>query len=88
MQVIIPTPLRSYTAGQANVQAEGATLGDLLVDLDRQYPGIRFRIVDEQEKIRTHILIFSNQSRVEDLSSRLNASDPVRIIPAISGGTC
>ncbi|MGB8648093.1 MAG: MoaD/ThiS family protein [Anaerolineae bacterium] len=84
----IPTPLRSYTSGQAHVQAEGATLGELLADLDRQYPGIRFRMIDEQDRIRTHILIFVNKSRAEGLSSRLGSSDEIRIIPAISGGAC
>lgn len=52
MRVYMPTPLRSYTGQQADVEAEGATVGELLADLDRRYPGIRFRMIDEQDAIR------------------------------------
>ncbi len=86
MQVLVPTLLRSYTSGRASVEAAGTTLGEVMADLDRQYPGIRFRIVDEQDRIRRHILIFVNQSRLEDLERGVNANDQIRIVPAISGG--
>ncbi len=86
VQVLVPTLLRSYTSGRASVGAEGATLGEVMADLDRQYPGIRFRIVDEQDRIRRHILIFVNQSRLEDLERGVNVNDQIRIVPAISGG--
>ncbi len=48
MKVVLPSPLESYTRGRRKVQARGATLDGLLADLDRQFPGIRFRMVDEQ----------------------------------------
>jgi molybdopterin converting factor small subunit len=57
MKVLIPSPLRSYT-NRSEVEAEGATLAELLADLDRQFPGIRFRVVDEQGNIRRHIRFF------------------------------
>ena len=63
MKVYIPTPLRSYTGRIGEVEAEGSTLGQLLSELDRRYPGIRFRIIDEQEHVREHIQIFVNQQR-------------------------
>jgi len=58
----------------------------VLTDLERQYPGIRFRIVDEQERIRRHIRIFVNGEQVWELSRPLAASDEVIIVQALSGG--
>jgi len=85
MRVIIPTQLRSYTR-LAEVQAEGGTLADLLRDLDRQFPGIRFRMINEQDAIREHIRIFVNMDTVESLDYTLHPGDTVRIIGALSGG--
>jgi molybdopterin synthase sulfur carrier subunit len=86
MTVFIPTPLRSYTKRAATVEAEGATLAALLVDLDRRYPGIRFRMIDEQDRIRPHIRIFVNQQQVFDLATPLAPADDVQILQALSGG--
>jgi molybdopterin synthase sulfur carrier subunit len=85
MKVLIPTPLRSYTQ-QAAVEATGATLATLLVDLDRRYPGIRFRMIDEQDAIRAHIRIFVNGEQVRELNHPLHPSDEVQILQALSGG--
>ena len=85
MKVVIPTQLRSYTR-VAEVQAEGQTLAEMLRDLDRQYPGIRFRMIDEQDAIREHIRIFVNKDVAESLDYRLQPEDVVRIIGALSGG--
>jgi len=85
MKVSIPSALRSYTQrGTAN--ARGATLGELLADLDRQYPGIRFRIVDEQERVRRHIRIFINGEQEFGLDRSLEDTDDVIIAQALSGG--
>ena len=86
MKVLIATPLRSYTGNQSPVEAEGATLADLLADLDRRYPGIRFRMIDEQDRIRPHIRIFVNGEQIRDLSHPLRASDEMVIVQALSGG--
>ncbi|MFN8091083.1 MAG: MoaD family protein [Vicinamibacteria bacterium] len=85
MKVIVPTPLRSYT-GRREVEGEGATLDALLRDLDRQYPGLRFRVVDEQERLRPHVRFFVNGKAVLDLSHPLRAGDALVIVPALSGG--
>jgi molybdopterin converting factor small subunit len=85
MQVIIPTQLRSYTRS-SEVQANGETLKDLLADLDRQFPGIRFRMINEQDAIREHIKIFVNQETAEHIDHLLQPGDVVRIIGALSGG--
>lgn len=55
-------------------------------DLERQHPGIRFRMVDEQERIRGHIRIFVNGEQVHALAQPLEASDEVVIVQALSGG--
>ncbi|HVO24246.1 MAG TPA: MoaD/ThiS family protein [Candidatus Margulisiibacteriota bacterium] len=85
MKVLIPTPLRSYTQ-QSAVEATGTTLAELLRDLDRRYPGIRFRMIDEQDAIRRHIRIFVNREQVYDLEWPLQPSDEVQILQALSGG--
>ena len=86
MKVEIPTPLRSYTGKAAAVEAEGATLGELLADLDRRHPGIRFRMIDEQDGIRPHVKIFVNRERVVGLEALLTPGDEVQILQALSGG--
>ncbi len=86
MRILIPTPLYSYTGGKAEVAAEGATVAHALRDLDRRYPGIRFRMVDEQDCVRPHMRIFVNQELVTDLEQALAPKDEVQIIQALSGG--
>ena len=85
MKVLIPSSLRSYTE-QSEAEASGATLAAVLADLDRQYAGIRFRMIDEQDRIRRHIRVFVNGTQVHELSQRLGASDEVVIVQALSGG--
>lgn len=85
MTVFIPTHLRAYTK-QAAVDADGATLDELLRDLDRRFPGVRFRIVNEQDEIREHIKIFVNEEKARDLSVPLRPNDKVHIVAALSGG--
>ena len=86
MQVHIPSPLRSYTGGASEVLADGATVDALLHDLDRQFPGLRSRMIDEQNRIRPHMRIFVNDEQTFDLSSSLAPSDRVHILQALSGG--
>jgi molybdopterin synthase sulfur carrier subunit len=86
MKVLIPGPLRSYTEERREVEAAGSTVGEVLADLDRRYPGIRFRMIDEQDGIRRHIRIFVNGGQVRALSAPLRAADEVLIFQALSGG--
>jgi sulfur-carrier protein len=85
MKVLIPSALLSYTE-RSQTDASGATLAALLTDLERQYTGIRFRIIDEQDRIRRHIRIFVNGEQARDLSRPLSAADEVVIVQALSGG--
>lgn len=86
MQVRIPSPLRSYTGNADAVSAQGATLAQVLADLDRRYPGIRFRVIDEQGSIRRHIKFFVNGEQTPSLSAAIGVADEVMIVCALSGG--
>lgn len=86
MKVLIPSPLRSYTQGRHEVEATGSTLAELLRNLDRAYPGIRFRMIDEQDCVRRHMRVYVNKTQVRDLDSALDANDEVLIVQALSGG--
>lgn len=86
MKVFVPSPLHRYTAGRSEVAGQGESISAVLFDLDRQYPGIRFRMIDEQDAIRPHIKLFVNGERCESLDRALAPSDEVHIIAALSGG--
>ena len=86
MKVRIPDPLRSYTEQQAVVDADGTTVAAVLADLDRRYPGIRFRMVDEQNRIRKHMKVFVNDESVRDLDTAITDRDEITIMQALSGG--
>jgi molybdopterin converting factor small subunit len=86
MKVHIPSPLLSYTNQQNDVEANGSSIAEMLNDLNRQYPGIRFRMIDEQDSIRPHMKIFVNGEQVWELDAALKSSDEVYILQALSGG--
>jgi molybdopterin converting factor small subunit len=78
--------LRSYTADATHVTADGVTVDELLRDLDRQFPGLRFRVVDEQGRLRQHMVVWLGQERCKDLSTPLDGIDEVVLMQALSGG--
>jgi molybdopterin converting factor small subunit len=84
--VHLPTQLRGYTGGLADVVAEGTTLAEVLADLDRRYPGFRFRVIDEQDRVRRHIIFFVGVDRQDDLGAPIPRGQPVQIVGALSGG--
>jgi molybdopterin synthase sulfur carrier subunit len=84
--VRVASPLRSYTGGAAQVSARGATVAALLGELERAHPGMRFRMIDEQDRIRPHIRIFVNQREVKSLDEAVAAQDEVHLVCALSGG--
>ena len=86
MKVYIPDTLRSYTGDQRTVAAQGATLAALLIDLDRQFTGIRFRMIDEQDSIRRHMRVFVNGDEACTLDIALADTDDISIVQALSGG--
>ena len=86
MKVRLSTHLRGYTNHRSEVEAEGTTLDEALRDLNQKYPGIRFRIIDEQDRIREHIKVFVNSQQVHAMSTPLKPDDLMHIIGALSGG--
>lgn len=84
--VLIPSQLTSYTGGATRVTAQGATVARVLDDLDARFPGIRFRVVDEQDRIRRHMRIFIGQDRAGAIDAPLRDGDEVLIFGALSGG--
>lgn len=85
MKVLIPGALRSYTR-ESHVEAVGDTLDELFADLDRRYPGLRFRVVDEQNRLRPNMRVFVNGIGVRELQHALRPDDFVAVVLALSGG--
>jgi molybdopterin converting factor small subunit len=86
VRVQLASPLRSYVGRQSAVEAEGATLAQLFDDLDRRYPGLRFRVIDEQGAIRKHMRVFVNRVAVRGLDVALAPGDEVHVLQSLSGG--
>lgn len=86
MRVFIPSPLYSYTGGRSEVDGRGASLAEVLADLDARYSGIRFRIIDEQDRIRPHIKFFVGGRLAKTMAQPISPGEDVQIICALSGG--
>jgi molybdopterin converting factor small subunit len=86
VKIHLSSHVRSYTGGQANVEADGNTLIELMADLERRYPGIRFRVIDEQDRIRPHMNFFVAGVLVRDLRHPIRPDDEVHILGSLSGG--
>lgn len=86
--VRIPTPLRSLTAGEEQVSAEGATVRALIENLERAHPGLRDRLLDDKG-IRRFVNLYLGDEDVrflDGLDTKLKPGDEISIIPAIAGG--
>ena len=86
MRVFIASPLHSYTGGRGQLEATGATVAEVLADLERRYPGIRFRIVDEQDRVRPHMRIYLGTEPAASLSHPIPPGQEIHILQALSGG--
>lgn len=84
-RVHVPTLLQSYTKA-AEVEGAGATVDAVLRDLDARYPGLRFRLVDEQDRLRPHMRVFVRSQDTRDLTTPVGEGDEVHIVGALSGG--
>ncbi|MGA0601355.1 MoaD/ThiS family protein [Caulobacter sp. KR2-114] len=85
-QVLIPSQLSAYTDGATRVAASGATVGAVLDDLDRRFPGLKFRVVDEQDRVRRHMRLFIGQAETRSIAHPLAPDDELLIFGALSGG--
>ncbi|HEV2365202.1 MAG TPA: MoaD/ThiS family protein [Caulobacteraceae bacterium] len=86
IEVRVPSQLTAYTEGATRVSAKGATVDDVLHDLDQRFRGIRFRVIDEQGRVRRHMRIFLGREAVVDLAQPVRAGDSLMIFGALSGG--
>jgi len=87
--VKVPTPLRKFTAGSESVQGTGDTVGAIVDQLERKYPGIRERICDEQGRVRRFVNLYVNGDDIrflQQLDTKLKDGDELSIVPAIAGG--
>ncbi len=84
--VFIPSQLTSYTDGVSRLTAQGDSIERVLDDLDARFPGLKFRVVDEQDRIRRHMRIFRNGDRADHIALPVAEADEVLIFGALSGG--
>ena len=86
IRVAIPSQLIAYTDGATRVEAVGATVAHVLDDLDRRYPGLKFRVIDEQDRIRRHMRIFVGPDEAKSVTVPVRDGGEVLIFGALSGG--
>ena len=84
--VHVPSPLFSYTGGRAKVESAGATVAEVLEGLEHEYPGLRFRIVDEQDRIRPTILFTVEGRVIRKISESVAPEEEIHIVATLSGG--
>lgn len=89
VRVRVPTPLRKFTQGADEVDAQGDTVKALVDDLDHQFPGIKERICDETGKVRRFVNVYVNGDDIrflQNLETTVSSGDNISIVPAIAGG--
>jgi molybdopterin synthase sulfur carrier subunit len=86
MTVIIPAALWNYTKNVSEIDVTGASVREGMVELDRRFPGIRHRVIDEQDQIRTHIKFFVGPTLCASIDTPVRGEDEVTIVCALSGG--
>ena len=87
--VRIPSPLRRYTNNQSKVQTNGGSIGELLANLEADYPGIRAKLCDDNGNIKRYVNVFVNDEEIRTLQggdTPVGEKDEVSIIPAMAGG--
>lgn len=86
VRVRIAPLLHSYTGGEKVIEVDALSVGQAIEALDRRFPGVAFRIIDEQQQIRPHMNIFLGEDKVQDLASAIEDGDELYIVGALSGG--
>jgi molybdopterin converting factor small subunit len=86
IQVFIPSQLQSYCGGASRTEARGATIAAVFDDLDRRYPGLKFRVIDEQDRIRPHMRVFVGGEAARDIAAVIADGEELMIFGALSGG--
>lgn len=86
IHVFIPSQLTAYTDGVTRVEAAGATVGGVLDDLDRRFPGLKFRVIDEQDRVRKHMRMFIGRDETRNVAAPMRDGDELLIFGALTGG--
>ena len=86
VQVRLAPLLYSYTGGKKVVEVNASTIGEAIAVLNQRFPGIGFRVIDEQKQIRPHMNIFLGEEKVADLSTAITGESEIFIVGALSGG--
>ncbi len=86
VRVFLPSQLHSYCGLQTRPEVVGATIGEALNELDRLFPGLKFRVIDEQDRVRPHMRLFVGGDAARDLTTPLRDGDELLIFGALSGG--
>ncbi|WP_374470831.1 MoaD/ThiS family protein [Phenylobacterium sp.] len=86
VRVLIPSQLTAYTGGETRLEAAGATVDAVLDDVDRRFPGLKFRVIDEQDRVRRHMRLFVGMEETRDVRRPLRDADELLIFGALSGG--
>jgi molybdopterin synthase sulfur carrier subunit len=86
VRVRVAALLHSYTGGLKVVEVNASTVGQAIAALDRRFPGIAFRVVDEQRQIRPHMNIFLGEEKVRDIDASIEGTAEIYIVGALSGG--
>ena len=86
VRIRLASLLHSYTGGNKVIEVEASTVGEAIGALDRRFPGLAFRVIDEQGQIRPHVNIFLGEEKVSDLTTPITASAEIYIVGALSGG--
>ena len=87
VRVRLASLLHSYTGGSKVIEVEASTVGEAIGALDRRFPGLAFRVIDEQGQIRPHMNIFLGEEKVSDLATPITANAEIYIVGALSGGS-
>lgn len=86
MRVHVGSVLHEYTRGASEVEACGATVAAVLEDLELRFPGLRFRVIDEQGQVRSHMRVYLGDQPLQDLRRRVAAGEELHLLGALSGG--
>jgi molybdopterin converting factor small subunit len=86
VKVLVPSQLHSYTGGVSRLEASGRAICEVLDDLDRRYPGLKFRVIDEQDRVRPHMRLFVGREAARDIRRAIDDGDELLIFGALSGG--
>jgi molybdopterin converting factor small subunit len=86
VRVRVAPLLYSYTGGLKTIEVEADSVGKAIAAIDRRFPGVTFRVIDEQGQVRPHMNIFLGEQSVRDLDTPVFAGAEIYIVGALSGG--